>query len=73
MLLSYDIYFTCYKIFVPVSVSVNMMNMDDSHGDSGEFAPPVLALDRLKQAGVPLKAHMSPYLQVRIFLKLIFH
>jgi hypothetical protein len=36
----------------------------DSMSMQSPFSQPVLALDRLKQAGVPLKAQMSPYLQV---------
>ncbi|KAI6208118.1 hypothetical protein M3Y96_00081000 [Aphelenchoides besseyi] len=52
---------------VDVEVPSNAGTLDDHSFDqsaSSQFAAPVLALDRLKQAGVPLKAQMSPYLQM---------
>ncbi|KAI6192742.1 hypothetical protein M3Y94_01320900 [Aphelenchoides besseyi] len=50
-----------------VEVPASAGTLDDHTFDqsaSSQFAAPVLALDRLKQAGVPLKAQMSPYLQM---------
>lgn len=42
------------------------------HSDPAKemYNQPVLALDRLKHAGVPLKAQMTPYLQVSLMLNL---
>ncbi|KAI6178785.1 Mitochondrial import inner membrane translocase subunit Tim23 [Aphelenchoides besseyi] len=56
---------------VDVEVPSNAGTLDDHSFDqsaSSQFAAPVLALDRLKQAGVPLKAQMSPYLQVKYIM-----
>ncbi|KAI6232950.1 hypothetical protein M3Y99_00955000 [Aphelenchoides fujianensis] len=51
---------------VDVEVPNDAAALDDHSHESMQtpFSSPVLALDRLKQAGVPLKAQMSPYLQM---------
>lgn len=48
--------------------------MDESQNDpNSAYPPPVLALDRLKQAGVPLRAQMSPYLKVGCVITVPVH